>query len=246
MEEDCRKILRPCAPGALEPYPTACPASLSSAPVGNRPEQQATQGSIAFATAPQPGIPAPRQDVPGPMMKTVRDPALSLIALSGIEPSGPVMVEVPLVQNDSTFAPCQALARRRIGVADRYTRGDAHEPIEHRATFTHALDRLSRAGAQLVPVPARQADASLRFDLHTHNEIDALVSEYRLDALVSDSRSSAFHDACWGGYARLGEPLEDGATLWFYVARWSRDSLPALVQAYRSAGQGQPHAYSPR
>ena len=59
--------------------------------------------------------------------------------------------------------------------------------------------------------------------------------KFRLPAMVSDSRSSAFHGACWSGYAGFGEPFGDGATLWFYGARWAKDWLPALVQGYRSA-----------
>ena len=64
--------------------------------------------------------------------------------------------------------------------------------------------------------------------------IDELVRAFRLDALVSDSRSSAFHSACWSGYPGVGAPLEDGATLWFYGARWAKDWLPALVQGYQN------------
>ncbi|MEB2648284.1 hypothetical protein SOP86_21845 [Pseudomonas canadensis] len=70
--------------------------------------------------------------------------------------------------------------------------------------------------------------------LHTRNEIDELVRAFRLDALVSDSRNSAFHSACWSGYPGFGTPLEDGATLWFYGARWAKDWLPVLVLGYQN------------
>jgi hypothetical protein len=160
---------------------------------------------------------------------------LTLIALSGIEPEGPVMVEVPLVQNNSSFTAVSLLAGRRVGFADRYARQGDHEPIQHRAPFMRALALLRQTGAQLIPVPAQRVDGSLQFDLHTRNEIDDLMNEHRLDALVSDSQSDAFHAACWSGYPRLGEPLAEAATLWFYGARWSKDSLAALVQGYRSA-----------
>ncbi|WP_244643681.1 hypothetical protein [Pseudomonas fluorescens] len=144
------------------------------------------------------------------------------------------MVEVPLVQNNSTFTPDSALAGRRVGFADRYGRGGEHEPIKQREPFTRALALLRQAGVLLLPVPAQRVDDSLQFDLHTRNEIDDLMNEYRLDALVSDSQSAAFHGACWSGYPRLGEPLGEGTTLWFYGARWSKDSLATLVQGYRS------------
>lgn len=193
------------------------------------------------------GVPIPGYDAPAFPLKPVRDPSLSLLALSGIEPAGEVMVEVPLVQNSTTFNADRALAGRRVGFAEQFVQGNRHEPIEHSTAFLRALDMLRRAGAQLVPVLAQRVDETLQFNLHTRNEIDDHTSEYRLDALVSDSRTAAFHAACWSGYPSLGEPLEEGATLWFYGARWSRDSLTALVREYRSllglnpatvAGQG--------
>nr|WP_284738769.1 hypothetical protein [Pseudomonas marginalis] len=145
------------------------------------------------------------------------------------------MVEVPLVQNNTTFTADRRATGLCVGVAERYERGNDHERIEHRALFTLALETLRLAGLTLVPVPAQRVDDSLRFDLHTRNEIDTLMSQYRLDALVSDSQSAAFHAACWTGYPRLGEPLGDGSTLWFYGARSSKDVLPILVRVYRNA-----------
>jgi hypothetical protein len=94
-----------------------------------------------------------------------------------------------------------------LGFAERYGRGGDHEPIEHRAPFRRALDILRQAGVQLLPVPAQRVDETLQFNLHTHNEIDELVNEHRLDALVSDSRSAAFHAACWHGYPCLASRL---------------------------------------
>ena len=200
--------------------------------------EPASAHGIAFGSDPQSHahpegrIPIPGYTSPALPLKPVRDPSLSLIALSGVDPSGPVMVEVPLVQNNNVLAVSQALAGRRIGFAERFVQG---EPLEHTTAFLNALDVLRRAGAQLVPVLAQRSDDSLLFDLQTRNEIDAHVSENRLDALVSDSRSAAFHAACWNGYPVHGEPLEEGATVWFYGARWSKDALQALVQEYRSA-----------
>lgn len=197
--------------------------------------RSASPSSIDFGNAPHPrllpekGTPIPGYDAPALSLKPVRDPALSLIASGGIEPRGPVMVEVPLVQNNSTLTAAKVLAGKRVGFADRYDLGS----IEHRACFIRALNVLRQAGAHLVPVFARSLDETLQFNLHARNEIDDLLNEHQLDALVSDSRSAAFHSACWHGYPRLGEPLGDGTTLWFYGARWSKDALAALVQGYR-------------
>ena len=246
MDIKCRKIWLlgvPCRPGSPAPPPSSSPAEiagLATVPPTPSVDTPAPSG-IAFGTAPggdkRPagGIPIPGYDAPALPVKPVRDPSLSLIALSGIDPSGPVMVEVPLVQNNTTFTADRRTTGLCVGVAERYEHGNDHERIEHRALFTLALETLRLAGLTLVPVPAQRADDSLRFGLHTRNEIDTLMSQYRLDALVSDSQSAAFHAACWTGYPRLGEPLGDGSTLWFYGARSSKDVLPILVRVYRNA-----------
>ena len=200
---------------------------------------QATPRGIDFGVDPGADIhakgrvPIPGYDTPALPLKPIRDPSLSLVALSGIDPTGSVMMEVPLVQNNSRHKAEQALAGRRIGFADQWMQGNRREPIEHTAAFLRVLDTLRQAGVHLVPVPAQRDDSALQFNLHTRNEIDEHISEYRLDALVSDSRSAAFHAACWSGYPGLSEPLEEGATLWFYGARWAGGSLAALVREYR-------------
>lgn len=176
------------------------------------------------------GVPVPGYDAPSLPLKPLRDPSLSLIALSGVDPSGPVMVEVPLVENNTAFTADHALGGRRVGFAERFVDDHEHGRIEHNSSFLRALDILRRSGAELIPVAAHRANHTL----HTRNEIDELVRAFRLDALVSDSRSSAFHSACWSGYPGFGTPLEDGATLWFYGARWAKDWLPALVQGYQN------------
>lgn len=244
MDIECRKSLQLGVPCRLGP---PSPLSSSAEKVDLRTAQPIPSGDtagprgIAFGSVSDgdrpvaAGIPIPGYDAPALPVKPGRDPSLLLIALSGVDPSAPVMVEVPLVQNNTTFTPDRGLAGLRVGVAKRYVRGDDHEPVEHRAPFLLALDALRLAGAELVPVPAQRADDRLKFNLHTCNEIDALTRQYRLDAVVSDSQSAAFHDACWAGYPGLGEPLGDGSTMWFYGARFSKDLPPVLVQRYRSA-----------
>lgn len=175
-------------------------------------------------------MPIPGFSAPSLPAKPMRDPSLSLIALSGVDPTEPVMVEVPLVQNDTTRTVTSFLAGKRVGFADRYQQGDAHASIEHSASFMRALERLRRGGALLFPVSAQRLDASLQFDLHTRNEIDDLINQYRLDALVSDSRSG--HSMRLAGLAtprwanpskmapRYGFTARDGpGTLW---RRWHR------------------------
>ncbi|WP_232965678.1 hypothetical protein [Pseudomonas palleroniana] len=213
--------------------PCAPPATTSNAPADS-----ASPRGIAFDIDSHPhapiGVLIPGYSVPGSSIKPVRDPSLSLIALSGVEPETPVMVAVPLVRNNSSFATAQSLAGWRVGFADRYVRGGDHEPIEHSAAFLCALHTLRQAGVQLVPVAAQRMDDTARFCAHTRNEIDDLTLAYRLDALVSDGSSTAFHGACGSGYPRLEAPLEGGGTLYFYGSRRARDSLMALVQGYKN------------
>ena len=232
MERKCKKYWQPglpCSTGQSVPVPA------ESSGLATTTHEPASPGGIAFGVDPQApvslrgGVPIPGYDVPGLPLKLQRDPSLSLIALSGIDPSGPVMVEVPLVQNNTTFTADSALEGRRLGFAERWVDGQEHQLIEHTPSFLRALDILRRSGAVLVPVHAHRTKS-----LHAHNEIDERVHEYRLDALISDSRSTAFHGACWSGYPGVGEPLDDGATLWFYGARWAKERLAALVREYRN------------
>ena len=239
MDEKFRKYWRPCVP-----YPTGRTSSLASdciapAALSDTTNQSPGQRGIAFGSEPRAsehsgvGISLPWLDVPGPLMKTVRDPSLSLNALSGIDPSEPVMVEVPLVLNNSTFTAVHLLAGWRIGFAHRYVGAGEAELLCHSAAVLQALNTLRSAGALLVPVDSHRRDEAYQFTLQTRNEIDACVSEHRLDAVVSDSNSAAFHDACASGYPGLCESLRDGSKLWFYGARWAGDRLMALVHVYR-------------
>lgn len=66
-----------------------------------------------------------------PHLRPVRDPALSLVALSGEDPTEPVMVEVPLVLNNTTFTATRALTGYRVGYVERYVQGNHVEQVEH-------------------------------------------------------------------------------------------------------------------
>jgi hypothetical protein len=156
-----------------------------------------------------------------------------LIALSGIDPSGPLMAEVPPVLNNSPFTRTQVLVGWRIGFANRYVGPGASEAVDHSPAFLQALDTLRSAGAQLVALDALRGDRANPFVACTRNEIDERVGEHSLDALVSESKSAAFHGACASGYPGVYELLEGGTKLWFYGARWAGDRLLVLVRFYR-------------
>lgn len=239
MDEKCKKYWRPCMPCPTGRAPSSSSDCIAPSTFSDNTNESPGKRGIAFGGAPHASehsvtsTPVPRLDVPGPLMKTVRDPALSLNALSGIDPSGPLMVEVPVVLNNSTFTSVQALAGWRIGFAHQYLGAGEAEATCHSAAFLQALKTLRSAGALLVPVESHRSDAANQFTLQTRNEIDACVSEHRLDAVVSESSSAAFHSACKSGYPGLCESLVDGTKLWFYGARWAGDRLMALVQVYR-------------
>lgn len=149
MESKCRKYWQagiPCPPS----QPSSVLAEASG--LATSLNEQGNPRSIAFGVEPQardnPGriVPIPGYDAPSLPLKPLRDPALSLIALSGVDPSGPVMVEVPLVENNTAFTATHALGGRRVGFAERFV--DDHEEgrIEHPPSFLKALDILRQAG----------------------------------------------------------------------------------------------------
>jgi len=152
----------------------------------------------------------PRFDIPGPMMRAVRDPSLSLIALGGVDPEGPVMVEIPPVADAGHLINTRPLAGSRIGFASEYVAGDVRETIEHSAHFAQVLNVLRTAGAELVPVHARVMDDARHFTLDPGNEINDRVTENRLDGLVSDAQSAAFHQAATAGNPRIRIPTGTG------------------------------------
>lgn len=233
MDEKCKKYWPPCPPFSAGRASLLFPACMPSATLACTDHESPGKGGITFGPSPdcsahpRTGVPLPRFDVPGPLMRTLRDPALSLCALSGVEPSEPVMVEVPLVQNNKPSTRAEALVGWRIGFSHR----DLGAAVSD--AFLQALDTLRSAGALLVPVDVPPHDEASQFSVRTHDQIDMCVIENRLDALVSDSNSAAFHAACALGHPKLGEPLGDGSTIWFYGARWAGDRLTVLVQGFR-------------
>jgi len=177
----------------------------------------------------------PRFDIPGPLMRSVRDPAFSLSALSGVDPEGPVMVQIPPVADPGPFRDTPLLTGSRIGFASEYVLGNVRQSVEHSVHFSHVLAVLRAAGAQLLPVHALLMDDTRHFTLDQRNEINDRVTEHRLDLLVSDGQSRAFHRASAGGNPRICVPIGIDAegiasVVWFYGAHWAGDRWAVLVQ----------------
>lgn len=209
--------------GPLEPAPPAPACDVGPGAIMFEP------GAAALAHA-RGSVPIPGYNAPGLALKPVRDAALSLIALGRVDPSTPVMVEVPLVQDSIAYMQPQTLAGSRIGFAEQFQRGSGFEPVEHSAAFLRVLRLLGQAGAQMVPVSAQRRDAAFHFDVQSPNEIDDLVVRHRLDALVSEGDRGAFHAACESGYPSHCEMLEQGVELWIYGSRGAHLRLNVLAQ----------------
>lgn len=256
MDEKCKKAISLGAPCVFSPsVPGANVAPASCTPVKGKVDEACSArmvfgiqggGAITDSSSHQEGIDfgashtgyGPRFDIPGPMMRTVRDPSLLLIAMGEVDPEGPVMVEIPPVSDASHLRHNLSLAGSRIGFASEYVSGDVRETIEHSEHFALVLNSLRIAGAQLVPVHAFLVDDSRHFTLDLSNEINDRVTENRLDVLVSDTQSAAFHRAATSGNPSVCVPTgtdADGVTtsVWFYGAHWAGDRLASLVQGYQ-------------
>jgi len=95
------------------------------------------------------------QDTAGPMARTVRDAALMLGCMTGVDPADPATAAAaPHALTDYTpFLDREGLRGARIGVATQYARG--HERVE--ALFQEALEVVRGAGATVVEVPTVEA-----------------------------------------------------------------------------------------
>lgn len=231
MNDNCKKVWRlgiPCLPACTHAVAHESADPGSSSPTQARTDN-ANSGAIVFgATRAEGAVLIPGYNALAPMIRPTRDPALSLIAISGVDPTEPVMVEVPLVQNSSASDASLVLEGWRIGYASRYVRDGQIEPADHSATLQRALVILRQAGVQLVAV-----DAQCTSDpLESGTAIDGLVTRHRLDALMSDEQSQAFHAACRSGYPSGCQALEEGARLWFYGARWAGERVKVLLRIY--------------
>ena len=95
------------------------------------------------------------QDTAGPMARTVRDAALVLGALTGLDRSDSATTAgAERAETDYTpYLDPDGLRDARIGVATQYSEG--HEAVE--AVFAEALDVMRAAGATVVEIPEVEA-----------------------------------------------------------------------------------------
>ncbi len=95
------------------------------------------------------------QDTAGPMARSVRDAALVLGALAGLDPADSATTAgAERAESDYTpYLDPDGLRGARIGVATQYSEG--HEVVE--AIFADALDAMRSAGAMVVEIPEVEA-----------------------------------------------------------------------------------------
>jgi len=95
------------------------------------------------------------QDTAGPMARTVRDAALVLGAVTGLDPEDPTTAAgAERAETDYTqYLDPNGLQGARIGVATQYAEG--HEAVEE--LFQDALDVMRGAGAVVIDIPEVEA-----------------------------------------------------------------------------------------
>ena len=180
------------------------------------------------------------QDTPGPMTRTVRDAALMLGVIAGVDPADPMTAPAAHVKTDYVSGlDTVALQGARIGVL-RFAAG-FHPETD--AAFETALDTLRKAGATLVEVPEfpRRAEIGPLETLILHTELKSDLATYlaTLDPSVTPSRTLADLIAFNTAHADQEMPLFGQET--FVAAQTSAGLtdpvyLQAKALAHRLAG----------
>jgi amidase len=148
----------------------ACPASICGI-VGIKP----TVGLVSRAGI----IPISKtQDTAGPFGRTVKDAAILLSALTGVDTNDAVTAESNgKIQPDYTqFLDANGLKGKRIGIEKTFLK--RHEGID--VLFTKVIDQLKKAGAEIVEVEFMDANGKVGNDEYTvlHYEFKDGVNKY--------------------------------------------------------------------
>lgn len=106
------------------------------------------------------------QDTAGPMARTVRDVAILLGVMAGVDPQDPATANAKISSDYTRFLDPNGLRGARLGIARKFFESNA--PMD--AFLNGCVDALKRAGAEIID-PA---------DLATHGQIDAPEQEVML------------------------------------------------------------------
>jgi amidase len=120
------------------------------------------------------------QDTAGPMARTVRDAAIVLGVIAGVDPRDPVTAdsETRGLADYTPFLEADGLRGMRIGVARRFF--GFHEAVDQ--VVEHAIEALGAAGAVLVdPVDLRPVDRASASASMGAAETEVLLYEFKAD-----------------------------------------------------------------
>jgi amidase len=183
------------------------------------------------------------QDTAGPMARTVRDAALVLSCLTGVDPEDPATTpSQEHIQADYTeFLDPEGLNGARIGVALQYAEG--HERVE--TIFQEALEAMRQAGATVVDVPEVEAwrqmgrHASLAMSYEFKADLNAYLAGLgpeapvkTLEEVIAFNEANADREMPYFQQERMLEAQERGPLT-------EPEYLEALAEAARlSRGEG--------
>ena len=124
------------------------------------------------------------QDTAGPMARTVRDAAILLTAMTGIDPDDPASDNAEIHHDYSANLTADGLRGTRIGVIRSYSGAGSHPEVE--SIFASAISSIENAGATVID--------NLRFDdaaaMHDA-EYQVLLYEFKADLNAYLQRSGA-------------------------------------------------------
>ena len=142
-----------------------CPASINGI-VGIKP----TLGLVSRSGI----IPiAHSQDTAGPMARTVRDAAILLTAMTGIDPEDPATLDAEVHHDYSANLTADALDGKRIGVIRGWYGEGRHPDVDD--SYQSSIDSLRKAGAVIVDYIALENDGM------RDAEFDVLLYEFKND-----------------------------------------------------------------
>jgi len=128
------------------------------------------------------------QDTAGPMARTVRDAALLLTAMTGIDPEDPASADSPKTLPDYTAnLAADGLEGKRIGVIRSYYGAGSHAGVD--AILDTSLEAMRDAGAEIVD--------GLEIDIEDAFAAENLVLsyEFKADLAAYFERTDAPHDS---------------------------------------------------
>ncbi|MDX1516174.1 MAG: amidase [Woeseiaceae bacterium] len=122
------------------------------------------------------------QDTAGPMARSVRDAAILLSAMTGVDPDDAASVAATTGNYAASLA-ADALAGKRIGVLRTYYGAGSHPDVE--AVFADSLDRIAAQGATLID------DIEIDLGDVSSAEYEVLLYEFKSGLAAYFERSGA-------------------------------------------------------